>query len=305
MSKKSAKIAATYFATIISSLLLIGGAGYFILDRYLNAEDEGSKMVPAEIIETTVPVGEYAPAAEECQTILFVYEAEKRMDGVCFILARFVPTENKAVIVPLQSDIRAEVGGKSNTLYEFYRLGGTSDAIKAVESATGIKADKYMKFNTESFTVFANFMGNVSFNVPYNLVYEGSGDTGSTVMKSGEQMLDAAALRKVMTYPDYKGGEEYRATVVGTLAVELVNSGSKGILRGGMDTVFTDIINSNIETDITKYDYDEKKRALDYVLGNTESPAQLVLPSGVYNENGEYVLDENFVKALPSWFFMG
>lgn len=304
MSKKSAKIAVTYFATIIISLLVIGGSGYFVITSYLNSDKDRS-IKPADIVETTAPTGEFVPSASDSQTVLFILETEKqRMDAVCFVLARLVPEENKVVIVPLQSDICAELDGSSNTLYEFYRLGGTSDAVRAVEKAVGVRADKYMKFKNESFAVFANFMGNVMYTVPYNLVYNNESTGESTVMRSGEQMLDSESLRKIMTYPDFKGGEEYRATVVGTLAVDLVNSGAKGILHDGMDTVFTDIINSDVETDITRYDYEDKKPALDHVLDNNDSPAQLVLPSGVYNENGQYVLDDSFIQALQVWFVM-
>ncbi|MBQ5333291.1 MAG: hypothetical protein J6K92_08550 [Oscillospiraceae bacterium] len=107
-----------------------------------------------------------------------------------------------------------------------------------------------------------------------------------------------------MCYPDYTGGEEYRAKVVGTLAAELLNSGCRGILQDGLDSVFSEIINSDIETDITRYDYDEDKPAIEYVLGNSTSPAQLVIPSGSYNENGCYQLDDVFVDSLPRWFAM-
>lgn len=304
MSKKTAKIAATYFVTIISSLLLIGGAGYFILTSYLAPDDDISSITPTDGVQSSVSNEVFVPDSSDCQTVLFIYEPEKRSTASCFVLARFVPTENRAVIVPLQSDICTELDGKTNTLYEFYRLGGATEAVRAVDSAVGVKADKYLKFTKDSFTLFSNFMGNISYDIPYNLIYENESTGESTIVKSGQQTLDSVTLRKVLTYPNYKGGEEYRAKVVGTIAAALINSGSKGILQDGLDTVFTDIINSDIETNITKYDYEEKKPAIEYVLDNTDSPAQLVLPSGSYNENNCYVLDESFIQALPRWFYM-
>ncbi len=304
MSKKSAKLALTYFLTILFALVLIGGAGYFLLKYYFTGGEKESGIKPAAPAEqtTVIDMKNFVPDDSHCQTILFIYEPEKRMTAVCFVLARFVPTENKAVVVPLQSDICTTLDGQANTLYEFYRLNGTSGAKRAVEEATGVGIDRYMKFTKESFTIFSDLMGNINFDVPYNLVYDNEETGESTIVKSGEQILDSTLLRKVLTYPNYKGGEEYRAKVVGTIAVSLVNSGSKTILRDSFDTVFTDIINSDVETDITRYDYDEKKPAVDYVLANTDSPAQLVIPSGIYNENNCYVLDDNFIQALPRWF---
>lgn len=304
MAKKKTKIATTYFVTIISSLILIGGAGYFALKAYFNS-DSDNFIKPADGMQTSAIIAEeYVPDIGDCQTVMFIYEPEKSQTSTCFVLARFIPTDNKVVIVPFQSDVCAVVNGKTNTLYEFYRLEGIPGAVSAVENAVNIKVDKYMKFSKDSFTLFSNFMGNISYNVPYNLIHENQTTGESTIIKSGEQMLDAVMLRKVLTFPEYKGGEEYRAKVVGTITTELVNSGANGILHDSLDVVFTDIINSDIETDITRYDYEEKKAAIEYVLNNTASPAQLVLPSGAYNENNCYVLDDNFIEALPRWFGM-
>ena len=303
MSKRSAKIAATYFLTIIISLLLIGGGGYIFIMKYLEKEPDKGGMDDI-VIQDSSADEEYVPIFGEGRTVFLIFEDGKSQTSTCFLLARFAPADNKAVLVPLQTDIACELDGTANTLYEFYRLGGTSQAKRAVEKFTGLTVDRYLKFSTQSFTMFANFMGNVDFDIPYDLTIDDAASGRTIVLRSGNQLLDTNTLRKVLCYPNYKGGEEYRAKVVGTLASELLNSGSRGILRDGLDTVFTDIINSDIETDITKYDYEEDKPAISYVLENTSSPAQLVIPSGVYNENGCYQLDEAFVDALPRWFAM-
>ena len=307
MSKRTAKIAATYFITIFVALLVIGGTGFFLLRPYLTdsgVKDDLSGIKPDGSQTVTTASEEYAPSYADSKTVLAIYDAEKRSSAVCFVLARFVPAENKLVIVPLQSDIRAEADGKVNTIYEFYRLGGASDAKKAITAATGIEIDRYMKFSKDSFTIFSNFMGNVDYEVPYNLVYENETTGESTIIKSGRQTLDSGTLRKVLTFPNFKGGEEYRAKVVGTITVDLINSGASGMLRDGLDSVFTSVINSDLETDITKYDYDEAKPAIEYVLDATSTPAQVVIPSGVYDDSKMYVLDDSFVQALPRWFSM-
>ena len=304
MSKRSAKIAATYFLTIIISLVLIGGGGYLVINKYLNKTPDKNGIDDIVIDDGAAQDTEYAPVFGDGRTILFIYEAEKSQTSTSFLLARFAPADNKAVLVPLQTDIACELDGTANTLYEFYRLGGTSSAKRAVEKFTGLTVDRYLKFTKDSFNTFADFMGNVEYNIPDNLIFQNPSTGESTVIKSGNQILDSNTLRKVMCYPNYSGGEEYRAKVVGNLAAELLNSGSRGILRDSLDSVFTDIINSDIETDITRYDYDEDKPAIEYVLSNTSEPAQLVIPSGSYNENGCYQLDDTFVDALPRWFAM-
>ncbi|MBQ5333290.1 MAG: hypothetical protein J6K92_08545 [Oscillospiraceae bacterium] len=160
MSKRSAKIAATYFLTIIISLLLIGGIGYLVITKYLDREPE-EKGMDDIIQDAAAGSEEYVPQLGDGRTLLIIYESEKKQTSTSFVLARFAPADNKAVLVPLQTDIACEMDGVSNTLYEFYRLGGTADAKRAVEKFTGLTVDRYMKFSRESFTLFSNFMGNV------------------------------------------------------------------------------------------------------------------------------------------------
>ncbi|MCM1577189.1 MAG: LCP family protein [Ruminococcus sp.] len=303
MSKKSAKIGLTYFITIICAMGVIGGAGYFAFSRLMNSQSDMEKLDPtAEVTITGQQEEEYVPEQSFGQTALFIYEAERKSSSVTFVLTRFVPYENKLVVVPLQSDICTVVDGKTNTLYEFYRLGGTLDAVKAAESATGVTVDKYMKLSQESFEIFCGYMGNIDYDVPYNLVYENEETGEDTVIKAGVHTLDNTMLRKIITFPAYRGGEEYRAKVAGSIAVSLINAGSKSYLKRGRDNVFTSIVNSGAETNITKYDFEDLDPAFAYVLGNTDTPAQLVIPSGVYNENDCYVLEESFLVALPRWF---
>ena len=300
MSKKGVKIATTYFITILVSLVVIGGGGYFIIMYYLNTDIKENDITPLRT--SAVNSADYAPTYEDNLTALFIFDSEKRFDGVCFVAVRVLPADGRVVVMPIQSDTYAEVNGKANTIYEFYRLGGTGDAVRAAENALGITVDKYMKLTETSFAIFADYMGNIVYNVPYNLVYQNEQTGEHIIMKEGETILDSESLRKILTFPDYKGGEEYRVTVCGTLITQLINSGCEGILKDNSDTVFTDIINSDVETNITRYDYDDTRPAIKYLLDQNDNPAEMNIPSGVYNENGQYVLDDNFRNALTTIF---
>ncbi|MGN0586474.1 MAG: hypothetical protein ACI4JF_04235, partial [Oscillospiraceae bacterium] len=153
MSKRSAKIAATYFLTIIISLLLIGGGGYLFIMKYLEKEPEQSGMDDIVMQDSSLGNEEYAPIFGEGRTVLFIYEEGKSQTSTNFLLARFAPADNKVVLVPLQTDIACELDGTANTLYEFYRLGGTYEAKRAVEKFTGLAVDRYLKFTGSSFTL--------------------------------------------------------------------------------------------------------------------------------------------------------
>ena len=300
MAKKGTKIALTYFITIIVTLFIIGGIGLLLLNEIMSPEKEDNG--PSVELEQLVELEEYVPSVQNNKTTLIIFDSEKKMSGCCFMLVRMIASEGYMVIMPVPADTYANVDGSENSLYEFYRLGGTADAVKAVESATGVKADYYLKLNNESFYTVIDIFGGVDFNIPYNLLYTNP-DTGEeTIFREGETYLDSQMLRKVITYPLYTSGEEYRAKVAGVAVTDLINRNVTPSFSTHIDDYFSSIINSQIETNFTAYDYEEQSKAMKYVAENEERVCQLVTVTGTYNENSLFVLDENFLNSLTERF---
>lgn len=298
MSKKSTKIALTYFITIIMTFIIIGGLGYLFL-QYLQNPKAGS----AEEV-TIMPMDNqegYVPAAANNVSTLFIFDSEKRLSGTCFLLVRTFATERKLVLMPLPADTSAKLDGTENSLYEFYRLGGAKKAVSAAENCTGTKIDYYMKMDNDSFSTMVSVFGGIDVNIPYNLVYTNP-DTGEeTVYREGSTYADSIVLRKLLTYPLYTAGEEYRAKILGVTASDLINKNVTSSFSSHVDDYFSTVINSHAETNFTAYDYKEHADALKYIASSDERIAQLVTVSGAYNENNFFELDANFVRAIPEW----
>ncbi|MCM1022488.1 MAG: LCP family protein [Prevotella sp.] len=299
MAKKGTKIALTYFITIIVTLIIIGGI-CFMLFRYLTE--------PGEPQETAVPdierlvSDEYVPSASDSKTTLFIFDSEKRLSGCCFMIVRMIADEQRLVVMPIPADTCAKVNGTEDSLYEFYRRGGAPQAVSAAENAVGVTVDYYMKLNNESFSALVDIFGGVDFDVPYNLIYSNP-DTGEeTIIREGTSYLDSDTLRKVVTYPLYSSGEEYRAKIAGVLINDLINRNIDESFSNHVDDYFSAVINSTAETNFTAYDYEEQSAAMKYVASSDGRVSQLVTVTGAYNENGLFVLDENFLKSLTERF---
>ena len=298
MSKKSAKIAATYFITIIASLVVVGGVSYIFLGRYLRGENVQQTTAPMQT-SVTVSRDEYVPTIDDAQTVLAVYDAGDKPSSVTFVLFRSMPESAKLYVIPLRSDIVTREG--TSTIYDLYRSGGTQYVCRAVEGLIGYPVNKYVKVTDSSFGTFYNLCGSVTYNIPFNMIYESENSADNTVIKAGQQILDPRTMRKVLIYPNYPGGEEYRSGVVGELMCMMMNNGAKGTFATSLETVFDDLANSDAETDISRYDFMDMQPAIEYTVKNNSSPAQLVLPSGVSNDVG-CVLDDAFLDALPAYF---
>ena len=299
MASKGAKIALTYLITIILTLVIIGGIGYMLLNEIMKPEEDTG---PAVQLEQMVTIEDYVPVPENNKTTLVIFDSEKRMSGCCFMLIRMLADERYLTVMPIPADTYAKVGSTEDSIYEFYRLGGTADAVEAVEAATDVEIDYYLKLNNESFGVVVDIFGGVDFTVPYNLEYSNT-DTGEeTIFREGENYLDSQAMRKIITYPLYNSGEEYRAKMLGVAVSDLINRNVTPGFSSHIDDYFSTIINSSVETNFTAYDYEEQGQAIKYVSESSDRICQLLTVTGAYNDNSLFVLDENFLKSLPERF---
>ncbi len=295
MASRGVKIALTYLITIVLTLLIIGGIGILVLREVMKPKEQKGPDIQ---LEEMVTIDDYIPVPANNKTTLIIYDSERRMSGCCFMLVRMLAEERHITVMPIPADMYADVDGTEDSLYEFYRLGGTADAVKAVEASTGVKIDYYLKLNDESFVTMVDIFGGVDFHVPYNLEYSNP-DTGEeTIFREGDTYLDSRDLRKIITYPLYNSGEEYRAKMLGVAVDDLINRNVTPGFSNYIDDYFSTIINSQVETNFTAYDYEEHGMAIKYISESDEKICQLLTVTGAYNENSLFVLDENFIKSL-------
>ena len=301
MASKGTKIALTYVITILLTLVIIGGIGYWVLEQIMAPEVEEQ---PAVQLEQMMTADDYVPVFEDNKTTLIIFDSEKRMSGCSFMMARMIAQERYITVMPIPSDTYAKVGSTEDSIYEFYRLGGIPDAVKAAEAATGVKVDYYLKFNNDSFGAFVDIFGGVDFHIPYNLEYSNP-DTGEeTIYREGDTFIDSRDMRKIITYPLYKSGEEYRAKMAGVAVSDLLNRNIAAGFSNYVDDYFSTVINSSVETNFTAYDYEEQSDVIKYVVESDANVCQLLTVTGSYNENSLFVLDEGFVKSLQERFKM-
>ncbi len=299
MAKKGTKIALTYFITIVMTFIIIGGICFFLF-RELTKPEEQSSDLPE--IDQMVNTNEYVPSAENNKTTLFIFDSAKRMSGCCFMVVRFIADERRLVIMPIPADTYANVNGTEDSIYEFYRKGGAPQAAAAAGNAAGISVDYYIKLNNESFSVITDIFGGVDFEVPYNLIYTDPDSGEDTIIREGAAYLDSDMIRKVITYPLYNSGEEYRAKITGVIVNDLINRNVDEAFSSHIDDYFSAVINSSVETNFTAYDYEEQSKAMKYVADSDDKISQLVTVTGAYNDDSLFVLDENFLKSLPERF---
>ena len=120
-------------------------------------------------------------------------------------------------------------------------------------------------------------------------------------MESGEQYLAATQIQKLVTYREYKNGEQQRMIMVGTIVSSMLNQANGERIAAGLDNSFTTIINM-VESDISLIDYSDKSKALKYLLKNSNDPAEFRNPIGKEAEGGYFELDKSIKDDVEYWF---
>jgi anionic cell wall polymer biosynthesis LytR-Cps2A-Psr (LCP) family protein len=286
---KGLKIGLTYVITLIAAFAIFGFMGWLFIDMMKN--DSSTEVTAA------APASEYVPTAADRRTIIAVADLGEAKTDVVFMVIRFLPEDTNAVFLPLPPDTMC--GG--STLYELYRGGSGTGARDGAEAALGIDIDKYIVMDNSAFETFCGLFSGSTYNVPYNLIFtEESG--AQTVILQGQTYLDGAMVKSLITCAGYKNGEDERTIASVQIISSMLNTKLTSSFTEFMDNTFNTIINSGVTTDISKFDYDESRDALRYTVSRTDRFCRSAFPTGVYSEDGRYVLDPNFLLALDTLF---
>lgn len=296
--KKRQNVAVVYLVTIVITFLLVGGTAYMIYQKYLQPT-LGKPQVTASTAAT-----EYAPTVEECQTVLYIFDANgtstdaaSGKSDVVFLLGRFLPTEKKFILAPLYPDTFAQLNTTKSTLYDFYRKEGTEKLVAAAQAAVNIPITQYMRFDKPAFESLCDILGGARVNVPNDLIYDNLTTGESTVIRAGEQNLDGIRLRQMFTFPEFKDGEEYRAKIVASTVTDMINSALGERLLGSIDNSFKTIINA-VDSNINAYDFSQRHDAIAYLIKEGEKPVMSILPIGKANDKGQFVLSEAYKEDI-------
>ncbi len=286
MSRKAssgAPVLIVYVVTMLICFVIFGSAGVFLLDKFVTQPKEQLEQDRNEV--TTAPVEEY-DYSQFRRTFLFVNAQGETVNGI--VLLRVIPDNLTVKVVPISPCTLASVGSASGTIASLYEAGGMTYLTKAVEDATGIEAEKYLKIDNEGFARLVEYFGGTSTYVfPSDLYYkdEATGEMTSFSHGPASRTLWGDDLRRIVNYPLYEQGGKDRLSVLGEISVSLINSAcyqNNKNVNANLQNIFNTIFNYS-DTDITSKDFKEARKAYEYLTEDPIQPATYRLPQGEWN----------------------
>ena len=227
------------------------------------------------------------PDASNNITVLFMLSNEKAANPTRYMIVGYRPAEEAVICIPIRSDMRGQVGYDLKTINEFYSEGGVQSVLYAIEGAIGVKCDRYVKLDRESFISMADAIGKVSINCAYDVI----NPDGSILFETGFHSMNGNDLYVYLNYDNAAYGEDYQSQVAGSTAVSVVNTNLRNLADTVIQSYYTKLINT-ADTNLTLEDYTKRQKAFLFTSNDSNNPGQYYIPYGD-SSDGVFVLSDS------------
>lgn len=237
--------------------------------------------------QSSVGIRSSAPDASNNLITLFMLSEEKAANPTRYLLVSYLPAEETVTCVHIRSNMQAQVGSRVRTIDEFYTEGGVNSVLYAIEGTVGVKCDRYVKLDRVSFVSMIDTIGRVSVGVAYD-VYA---NDGAILFEAGNHSMTGSDLYIYLNYDNPEYGEEYQSQIIGSAAVQIINSNLSGLSDTVIQSYFSKLMNT-ADSNLTLEDYRKRQRAFLYTSSESINPGKYYIPYGETTD-GVFVLSSD------------
>lgn len=304
-----------YLITLIISFVLLGSFVSKMWNTFFPTEKDAENAY-------SVNNSDYRPSADIQFTALIMLSEMKAGTPDYYMLAKYRPRAEKVIFVPLRENTRMSYKGNTGSLYEMYSNLGAEGVMGAIEETTGIKCDRYVKFDRLSFIDFVDLTGEVYVNVPAEIaevkietylekeIMEIDGEeqevttqvkkeVKNVIFPAGSQYFDGETLYNYITY-SFGMGEDYQLAIAGSAVMNMINRNFRDLSSTELQG-YTEKVISSTDTDFMFSDYVELQPVLQYTTENSINPCEYYIPYGE-DAGGYFVIAPNSVQTIKDRF---
>ncbi|HBH95002.1 MAG TPA: hypothetical protein DDX91_04565, partial [Ruminococcaceae bacterium] len=196
-------------------------------------------FVPEEKKSTGV-IKSDTPDSSNNLITLFMLSEEKAANPSLYMVVSYQPEDEAVICIPLKTNMNVKVGNKTATLDHFYSDGGIKSVLYGIESTMGVKCDRYVKFDRDSFIALADAIGKVYINCAYDVL----ANDGAVTFEAGSHNMNGTNLYTYLNYNNANYGEDYQSLALGSAAVSLINTNLHGLSAIVIQSYFTKLMNT-------------------------------------------------------------
>ena len=251
---KAGSIAIPFLVTLLISLIVLGGVGYYFYGKLTENHRELQTLKSA----TTSISG------DDVNEILFALtptDAEHGQPAV--MLLRFDPVRKQEFCIGIPVNLIIDHDGKDETVQQCLENHGVQTLRNDLGKALDQTINRYVSLNSEGFAHLLGLIGNVSYVVTIRDRDLRPSDVS--------QELEVTQFEQLLTSRNYNSEVE-RNSVIGFSVAALLNQCEGLRISKNIDSYFKTMINS-VTTDITAQDFSEHRHAITYMFENTNGAA--------------------------------
>lgn len=268
--KKDSKRFKSFVISFAAFVVILGGISLLMFMKSIDFNF--GNLVSSSDDLTTEPQTESttSPVVMEGQSeiVLICYDTE---NNVSFSFLISTDIKKKTITVnSIQNDFTGSYNGITATLSDHFKKSGAGAFVKAFESYSGVKTDRYISIGELQFKSFASKFKDIVVDVP---TATDPKTMGGLSLNAGTQSLSADMLLKYLKYCGYSE----KASAFSSFLKTAFNASH----IGAMDNLFEYIVN-NSQTDISIIDY----------TGEKDKIAEFINTQGEINDGGVYSKEE-------------
>ena len=251
---KAGSIAIPFLITILISLIVLGGVGYYFYGKLTENHRELQTLKSA-----TTSISD-----EDVNEILFALtptDTERALPAV--MLMRFDPVRKQIFCVGVPINLVIDHDGKDETVRQCLENHGIQTLRNDLGKALDQKIDRYISLDSTGFAHLIALIGNVSYVVTVRDLDLRPSDVS--------QELETSQFEQLLTSTHYNSEIE-RNSVIGFSVAALLNQCEGQRISKNIDNYFKTMINS-VTTDITAQDFSEHRHAITYMFQNSNGAA--------------------------------
>lgn len=248
----------------------------------------------AEAVKKDVPYEEsYQPGKDESlEVVLLGCEEAESLPELVLLFAYDAP-KGIVKVVGIPSRVICTVDDRTDTLAGHYDYEGVRGAVNAVRSLLSQDVDRYLRTQRTGLSNLVDFLGGVELNP------EGELHVGGLTLSPGRQLLDG---RQVTEFTFVK--DSYQCTDVDfqvRLVSGLLEQRFRQRLTEGYDA-FTDAIFYNCESNLSRYDFVQRKRGFTSYCRDGNLVIQSMVVEGEYNfDRSMFTADIESVESITEF----
>lgn len=285
-------VALVYSVALIICLAIFGGIGYLATKNFVPG---------AEAEEENYEEEQISFSKSDSMTILYTV-ANNQNELLSIVVARFIPSDQQIVIIPISP--YTEYNGQ--ILLGVYDSLGVADMTEQVGMLLGFQIDKYMTMTDTTFSQVATIIGTTMIDLKDDFSTYDEGTDEYSYYKKGQRIpVDGPTAAALLLYTEYPEGNASKMKMSGEVAAKLTNEflSHAESAKNNVDALFKKEY-ADANTNMTTDEYYQMKSAIIYVIENysTASPSYDLTPTGTWTEAGHFIIDDNFLSVLESYF---